>query len=263
MKWYLPSFNGDFRFEEANEGQFTRVSVERPTPAEQEVLRRWAEKTPAIKAGDLERLMNNGAIEIEAPLFEVAAPMAKLLNAGKVGLLTALSFESGRTHVTEVIEKLPAWMKKREGREGPAKAAVTVTRPKLCCPECSGRPEGERKACDVLWEFLDPVQRMEWIQGPAGGQRITAFGGLTGHAYDLRPRTSPVAAQRGRICFDMDDKLVLHNFNLDVPPEEELLAAKLILEHRENWLRVEGEVDPVDRAAPGTIFVSPLPPVYR
>jgi hypothetical protein len=259
MKWYLPSFNGDFRFEDVSEGQVTRVSVERPTPAEREVLRRWTEKTPTVTAGDLKRLLKDGAIEIEAPIAEVAIPMAKLLNAGKVGLLTALSFESGRVHVTEVIEKLPTWMKKLEGREGQAGAAVTVTRPKLCCPECSGRPEGERKACDVLWEFLDPIQRREWIRG----KRVTVFGGLTGHAYDLRPRTSEVAAQRGRICFDMDDKLVLHNFNLDVPPEEELLAAKLILEHREHWLRIAGEVDPVDRASPGTIFVSPLPPVYR
>lgn len=259
MKWYLPSFNGDFRFEAIGEGRATRITVEKPTPAEREVLRRWAEKTPAISPGDLEGLMNDGAIEVEAPIAEVAAPMAKLLNVGKVGLLTALSFESGHIHVTAGIEKIPAWMKKMEKTQGPAVAAVTVTRPKLCCPECSGRPEGERKACDVLWEFLDPLQRREWIRD----RRVTAFGGLTGHAYDLRPRTSAVAARRGRICFDMDDRLVLHNFNLDVPPEEELLAAKLILEHCENWLRVEDEVDPVGRASPGTIFVSPLPPVYR
>jgi hypothetical protein len=259
MKWYLSSFNGDIRFEEISEGA-TRVTVEKPTPTELEVLRRWAEKTPAMGKDDLERLMVDGAIEIEAPIAEVALPMAKLLNAGKVGLLTALSFESGRVHVTETIEKLPAWLKKLEkGRERAEAAVVTVTRPKLSCPECSGRPEGERKACDVLWDFLDPMQRREWLRG----RRVTAFGAVTGHAYDLRPRTSAVAGRRGRICFDMDDKLVLHNFNLDVPPEEELLAAKLILEHREHWLRVENEVDPVGRASPGTILVSPLPPVYR
>lgn len=38
---------------------------------------------------------------------------------------------------------------------------------------------------------------------------------------------------------DLDDGQILHFHDNSVPPEEEVLAAKLILEHREPWLRNE------------------------
>ncbi len=41
------------------------------------------------------------------------------------------------------------------------------------------------------------------------------------------------------MCFDLDDRFVVHFHDWRVPPEEEVLAAKLILEHREDWLRNE------------------------
>lgn len=277
MRWYMPSFHGDFRFVEEKGGKRTKLIAERPTPAELEAIRRYW-KTAQKKGWTMisfEQAYQPGAGEstffFDGAFAAVAAPMAKLLNVGKVGILTALAFESGRVKATEVVdpERLPAWMTAlgaapaepqlaATGTDAPV-AAVTVSRPKLSCPECSGRPEGARKACDVLWEFLDQDQRREWL----ASRRVTAFGNLTGHAYDLRPRDSAMAAQRGRIVFDMDDEVVLHNFDLTVPPEEELLQAKLILEHREHWLRISGEVDPYARAAPGTIFRSPLPPVFR
>jgi hypothetical protein len=265
MIWHIPSWNGDFRFEECSEGT-VRLAVERPTPAELEAIRRWAaiakRKGWLPKDFELDPLAPYAPIEgIEAPLTDVAAPMAKLLGHGKVGQITALAFEGGKVKVTEVIgeEALPRWMKKEiAGAKTRAAAAVTVARPKLSCPECEGRPEGERKACDVLWAFLDPDQRREWLSS----QRITAIGSRTGHAYDLAPRDSPRAGARGRICLDMDDLVLLHNFDLSLPPEEELLQAKLVLEHREEWLRVEGEVDPTWRASPGTVFRPVLPGVY-
>lgn len=265
--WYIPSFHGDFRFESHPEG--AALTVERPTPAEVEAIRRYGKK--AIRAGwvtpaafeAFEAGVNkpDRVLLIHAPLAEAAAPMAKLLGRGKVGLVTALAFEGGKVKLTEVVEEtdLPRWMKKAQETEAaPATAAVTVARPKLSCPECEGRPEGARKACDVLWEFLDPAQRKEWLKG----RRFTAFGSHTDHAYDVTPRDTPRAADRGRICFDLDDRVILHNFDLTLPPEEEALQAKLMIEHRENWIRVQGEVDPARRATPGTIFTSPLPAIF-
>ena len=45
-----------------------------------------------------------------------------------------------------------------------------------------------------------------------------------------------------KICYDIDDRCVLHFHDWTVPPEEEVLATKLILEHREAWLRNEATV---------------------
>jgi hypothetical protein len=64
-------------------------------------------------------------------------------------------------------------------------------------------------------------------------------GGLSGNRYILAHRHSERARRQGRICFDVDDQMVVHFHDWTVPPEEEVLAAKLILEHREPWLRNE------------------------
>jgi len=274
MNWYIPSFHGDFRFTETDDKKGAALTAERPTPAEVEAIQRYLKrclKENWITARDRDTflmLLRDGSrsatpqIVIEAPLAQAAAPMAKILGRGKVGLVTALAFEDGKVKLTEVVEEsdLPRWMRAEiEVAKAPPRAAVTVARPKLSCPECSGRPEGERKACDVLWDFLDADQRREWLSG----RRFTAFGSHTGHAYDVAPRDTARAADRGRICFDMDDGVILHNFDLTLPPEEEALQAQLILEHRANWIRVAGEVDPVHRATPGTVYTSPLPLVYN
>lgn len=42
-----------------------------------------------------------------------------------------------------------------------------------------------------------------------------------------------------RIPADLDDGGILHFHDWRVPPEEEVLATKLVLEHREPWLRNE------------------------
>jgi uncharacterized protein (DUF3820 family) len=68
---------------------------------------------------------------------------------------------------------------------------------------------------------------------------MIVVGGFTGNRYLLAHRHSDVGRYMGRICADVDDGYVLHFHDHGVPPEEEVLAAKLILEHRENWLRHE------------------------
>lgn len=68
---------------------------------------------------------------------------------------------------------------------------------------------------------------------------IVVEGGLSGHRYMLAHRHSRYAQKAGRICFDLDDDTVVHFHDNSVPPEEEVLAAKLILQHREPWLRNE------------------------
>ena len=93
-------------------------------------------------------------------------------------------------------------------------------------------------ARDVLLSFLSPEQHKDW----ADHRAIIVRGGLSGHRYLLAHRHSVTAKRLGKICYDLDDHFVLHFHQTEVPPEEEVLAAKLILEHREPWLRNEATV---------------------
>lgn len=288
MRFFIPSFNGDVRFEPREGGGCTLVTADL-THLERQVIAKWAKDalkcawiTPEQAAALAEPALTALKLDLDAPLGDAAYAMARLLSFKAQGVLTAFSFANGEIKATELVEpsKLPRWArkalaleaKKQEQKANPIEvkadpspydppkpepepvAAVTVKRPSLSCPECLGKPERDRMACDVLWEFLSPEQRKEWKKD----RSVTAFGGLTGHAYRLHPRDSPKAAAYGRVAFDLDDRVILHNFTRDVPPEEELLGVKLILEHREDWLRVHGEVDPIQRASPGTVFDNPF-----
>ena len=264
--WAIPAWAGDFRFG-AKDGAVL-LTVKDPTGGEQEALKRWAKKAEkkgwisTAGAGILREAAGKESevtLEGGVSLADAAAEMAKLLNYKRAGVITAFAFEGGEVKVTEALgaDRLPSWAKggtKTATIEKAPEKAVTVSRPSLSCPECPG-PGSEKRnmACEVLWEFLDPEQRQEWLRDRA----ITTFGGLTGHAYRIAARDTREAKQRGRVAFDLDDRVILHNYHLTVPPEEEVLTVKLMLEHRENWLRVYGEVDPIYRAR--QVFHSPWP----
>lgn len=112
-------------------------------------------------------------------------------------------------------------------------AAATVKRPTTCCPQSiAGVIE---PAQEVLLRFCTPEQREQWLRE----RRLIAHGGISGHRYLLAHRHSPTAIKIGKCGFDLDDVAVMHFHDWTVPPEEEVLAAKLILEHREPWLRNE------------------------
>ncbi len=113
------------------------------------------------------------------------------------------------------------------------KAAATVKRPTPSCPRCI--PGAIEPASEVLLSFLTDEQHEEW----AKNRCFIAIGGLTGHRYLIAHRHSRQAQKAGKVCYDLDDGGVLHFHDNSVPPEEEALAAKLVLEHREPWLRNE------------------------
>jgi len=112
-------------------------------------------------------------------------------------------------------------------------AAVTVRRPTPCCPQC--HPGAVGPASEVLLAFLSEEEHESW----ARERSIVVEGGLSGHRYLLAHRHTARAQRVGRICYDLDARAVVHFHDMTVPPEEEVLAAKLILEHREPWLRNE------------------------
>jgi hypothetical protein len=235
--WAFPSWNGDFRLiEDANDKKASQLLIMQPTPHELQLLRgfmvvaRRKKWTTEIITDD--ETITTRTIALAAPLDQVGPALVKIVKP-KDRTLTAVSFKGGRLEVAEtgMLETLVA----KAANDDEAKA-VSVSRPTPCCPKCE--PGAIAPARDVLLSFLNDQEHADWAEHRA----IMVHGGLSGHRYLLAHRNSPTAVRLGKICYDMDEHFVLHFHDNAVPPEEEILAAKLILEHREPWLRNEATV---------------------
>jgi hypothetical protein len=173
------------------------------------------------------------------------ARLVELLKPGEQ-TLTAVKYDNGELKVTTsaTSEALvaavadPAPVSERPTRPEPEPKpkpdkAVSVKRPTPCCPNC--QPGSVERASQVLVDFLSPKQHEQW----AAHRYIDVIGHLSGHRYRLAHRHSELAHQWGKICADFTDGAILHFHDWSVPPEEEVLAAKLCIEHCEPWLRNE------------------------
>lgn len=247
MKFFLPSWNGDFRLEENTSGDSVLTMVD-PTPQELVVVgaflaeakrKKWWDGTPPGKgmpyAGPVV------PIPLTAPLAKTSKAMVKVARPVD-RTLTAVKFASGKMEViegagvaslTQVEGAVADAQAEEKATGGTGAAAASVKRPTPCCPQCM--PGAIGPATEVLLSFLTPSQHEQWQSERA----IEVIGGLSGHRYVIAHRNSPIAAKVGRICFDSDDGEVVHFHDWSVPPEEEVLAAKLIMEHAEPWLRNE------------------------
>ena len=231
--WAIPSFHGDFRLTAGDDEATSKLLVMAPTPYEIQLLNGFLSKAHK-KKWTRELLTADDTNDTRTILLK--APLAKtgplLVRATKPAdrTLTAISFKDGRLEVAEtgVLETLVA-----KAAEDKAAKAVSVSRPTPCCPRCE--VGAIAPARDVLLSFLSPQEHADWAEHRA----IIVRGGKSGHRYLLAHRNSPTAARLGKICYDLDDHFVLHFHQTEIPPEEEILAAKIILEHREPWLRNE------------------------
>lgn len=236
MRWYFPAWNGDHRlvsvdkstYRDADPETSCVLEVSDPTVRERELLgnflkvavkKKWTkvDELKLEKVGDREEQK----ILLDVSLADAGDALVKILKP-KTATLTAVSYENGELRVSE-----------KERPEKDAKAAASVKRHTPCCPQCFvGAVD---RASECLLDFLTPEEHESW----ASKRYIVVEGGLSKHRYVLAHRRSPMAARIGRMCFDLDDNVVMHFHDNTVPPEEEVLAAKLILEHREPWLRNE------------------------
>ena len=250
MKVYLPSWNGDLRLSAPPGTDGSLLVLEKPTPQERIMVgsflglawkKGWWKGTPPSKGepyqGDLME------IPIRAPIAKASKALIGL-GRPKDRTLTAVKFSSGKMEVVEgatskslrAIEDALARARKEEDPKKPEAKAASVKRPTPCCPQCM--PGAIGPASEVLLSFLSPEQHEQWARERA----ILVNGHLSGHRYILAHRHSEIAQKVGRICFDVDDGRVVHFHDWSVPPEEEVLAAKLVMEHAEPWLRNEATV---------------------
>ena len=262
--WYTPSWNGDWRLEpEPDDPTRTRLTVEKPTPSELAQLGLIADELVRLKwlsASEGSKLTRRGAfwrrgshVTLTVPLTTVGPVITSILRPG-AAVLTAVRFKDGRVEVSETSRpqaaalpgetspfrktpELPPFVPTDETKalvkKDDAEVTVTVKRPTPCCPTCYVDAVGP--ATDALLSFLDQEQHASWREH----RFLVARGGISRHRYLLAHRHTPLAAKQMRVAFDMEDGQVMHFHDWTVPPEEEVLAAMLILQHREPWLRNE------------------------
>lgn len=252
MRWYFPSWNGDFRLERIDDDA-TLLEVISPTAAELEILgeleiiarkKGWCGQDVSFwRKGWFSS--SRQKTRLDAPIGDVGPLLVSALKPGEQ-TLTALRFEGGEVFTVtgssvSSDDVLQAARKARvavageqpESTPEKPKAVATVKRPTPSCPQCYEGAIGP--ATDVLLDFMTPEQHEQWRDT----RSLVAIGSFTGHRYLLAHRHTKQAAVFGRICFDIDDQRVVHFHDHTVPPEEEVLSSKLILEHHEDWLRNE------------------------
>lgn len=243
MRWFIPSWNGDLRLEpDPKDSSQTILSIVRPTPAEIITVNElgkifhgmgWLSSWETVEK---KRFMREKRFTVRAPLEKVGPIATSIMRPGNA-VLTAIRYKDG---VVETVsgKDLPALQALAEkaaaaSEDKPAETATTVKRPTPSCPSCV--PGSIEPASEVLLSFLNEEEHESW----AKDRSIVVTGGLSGNHYLLSHRHSDFAKRARRICYDLDDHVIVHFHDWTVPPEEEVLAAKLILEHREPWLRNE------------------------
>lgn len=249
MRWYIPSWNGDIRAEQAPDWEDrTRITIIEPTPNELMTLGRlehqfreqgWYKGDDPLWRAVKDRRRKEAKrqeVIVDAPLSKVAPLLVEGYTPGEQ-TLTAVVYQDGKVETVDGTEGTKALAEVADKAvKKKAKKAASVKRATPCCPACV--PGSVTAASEVLLDFLDERQHADWSRH----RYIQVRGGHTGHRYILAHRNSDLAVDLGRICWDADDRTVLHFHNNTVPPEEEVLGAMLVLRHREHWLRNEATV---------------------
>lgn len=245
--WYFPSWNGDFRLEaDPDDEKKTTLTIIDPTDLELEVLGKLVPEFKAQGFRDSEDPLwdpegdKQQVVALTGELMAVGQLLLPKLKPGKATLTAVKVADGDIVTVRESDKKAAGGLDKALAVLGvdvakvakTAKAA-TVARPTTCCPQCVEGPL--TPATEVLFEFLDDEEKERWSEDHA----VVAEGNLTGHRYLLMHRHSRRARKIGWMCYDLDDGNHLHFYDWSVPPEEEVLASKLILENHEDWLRNE------------------------
>jgi len=239
MRWFIPSWNGDFRVEDdPNHTDASLLRILDPTPGELGALVVLGKYFKRRGWSDSDELWDpkgkkQQTVRLGAPISKVSVAMAKQLKTGKQ-TLSAVQYKDGRVETVEGTgADLDRFSEQVEKQKDKADSAVTVKRPTPCCPQChAGAIE---PATEVLLSFLDEDQHQQWAER----RSLICHGGRTGYPYLIAHRHSAAAKRMGRICADLRTRTVLHFHDMSVPPEEEVLAAMLCLQHREHWLRNE------------------------
>lgn len=256
--WSIPASWGDFRLIADPEAPDARsvLTVSDPTANERVQLgeflavarkRRWATEIAGVAE------TGQSTITIRAPLAKCGPLLAGEVTKDDRGVLTLVASGTGAVVAQADNERggpIAAAAATEEAAANPvADHAVTTRRGTVCCPQAQDGPL--RLASQVLRAWCTPAQWASWV---ARGF-LDCIGGMSGTRYRIFHRHHPQAVVLGMPTYDLDAKEVIYRWDYRVPPAEEALGAKLLLEFREHWLRNRSGAHMHDRAG---LYVNPF-----
>jgi len=252
--WFFPVRSGDIRLEAAGDDACT-MTVEDPTPADKKRLLPflqtarelgWIDEIVGVQLTGVTR------IEIGAGIAEVGPLLADDIHKD-ASLWTAVRFSDGSVTISDGPQ-LPAAPQADQGsgedlvicggepadngeptedKQLPAKteptAAATFRPPRQGCPAPTAC---ERRASEVLRAFCTERQWRQWQR--QGRMRVT--GNATGKRYDVYHRNEASRQRLSHGLVEVRTGRAICVWDDSVPPEEEALAMKLAIEHREAWM---------------------------
>jgi hypothetical protein len=233
-RWYVPSWCGDFRLEKKDDNACLLIVTD-PIPDEIEQLgqflrkarkKGWVKEIEGVKP-EGESILKVGASVTDAAKVLLGRGGAPYRDQIRKGILTAIKSVDGE--VTAVEGDGPELDKAAKKED--AKEAATVRRPTLCCPACISGPD--KRASEVLQSFSTTKQWNDWLSMGM----LYCYGNLTGRPYQVSHRHHPISRQNKFITWDVEGGHVMHAWDWSVPPAEEVLMIKLVLEHAEHWIR--------------------------
>lgn len=255
MRWFVPSWNGDFRLVEGSKEDACELIVHKPTTLERKILgdffaharkKKWTNWDAEIPTSAND---DKWTLVLEGPLAKVAPSLVKFITPKKQ-TITAVKFKDGHMEVVEGSDTRQVMANETAVETAVAKAgaeaAVTAKAPNRGCPDCVEAPRSP--AAEVLETFLTNDQLRDWRKWGC----FEAVGSHSKHTYLVSHRHSKFAAKWSRMVYDLTAKHPICVYDWTVPPEEETLAVKLFLEHRESMVSTYG-------AGPGRIPIIPIP----
>lgn len=233
--WFIPCFSGDFRLEP--EGETSVLTVENPTALDRQRLdpflvaakaRGWLDPAATYSHVGLTRLPIAAAMVLAGPvLAELAVPE----EAGRERW-TALRHATGIVLTDDLAQAqvlIAGGSVRVSNDQVEIVAAATLRAPARGCPPPA---PALTRAAEALGAFSTARQLRSYL----GEGRMVAFGNATGHPYAIFHRGEAARRGLGHCVVNLSSHQEICAWDDSVPAEEETLALKLAVEHRERWL---------------------------
>ncbi len=203
MKIYIPSQLGDIRL--INEGGGTRLIYSDLTAGEREKLEAFLNYYKMT-------LSKSKIINIPEDIVKAHKRFLRVFKLNRP-VLNVAKFKDGKMTLVQEFDA-----EKTE-------AGATVEKPPRGCPMPTMLERAESRACEVLNQFLDPRQKMDFEANKA----FIVRGNYTGYPYMVISRWNPLCERYG-LLYSVPDKRRICASLPGVPPSEEVLAMKFSVE---------------------------------
>lgn len=211
VKMYFVTTFGDLELEQI-ENKEVRLTTNNLTFGERSLVKEILKEYKIDIKEDAE-IENISFIIVDKTIEDVHKFMKKKLKKNKA-TITALKFKDGRIELSEEI--------KQEAEKG-----TTVEKPDRGCP-MPVSIAGEIRASVVLKEFLSSQQSVDFEKH----LQFISKGNYTSIPYLVTSRWSKAVESWGQV-YDLVNKKIICASAIDIPPSEEMLSLKLMLEHKE------------------------------